>query len=326
MAQEANVIIYGLLVQQESVFSGSVVFDLGADGDGINVTELPEFAINYQHAGERPSPQGTEGKIKRQAPTGRTVEGTIKSEMAGSELPYSATTASNLPPLNALIEASGFSGSIEGTSVIYKRNPVDEAFSLAARLFSRDTVRDVAGGYCSFNWGFEEPGAPVIAEFTLMGIVSRPSASLTFPTIVYPDQDPPRAIDVALTLNGSSSLVVRSANMVDGRDLATPRIDANSAQGSIGFAVGRFDYQLTVVVEATTAVFDAYQLRDDATEIAASITFGDVAGNILAWSWPQCVITEVNEQDDGPVAMLELVIDIHNSNPALRDDLTITFS
>ena len=326
MAQEANVIIYGLLVQQESAFSGSVIFDSGSDGDGINVTELPEFTVNYQHAGERPSPQGTEGKIKRAAPTGRTVEGTIRSELAGSELPYSASTASNLPPLNALIEASGLSGSIEGTSVIYKRNPLDQAFSLAARLFARDTVRDVAGGYCSFNWGFEEPGAPIIAEFTLAGIVSRPSSSLTFPTIIYPDQDPPRAVDVSLTINGSSSLVVRSANMVDGRDLATPRSDANSSQGSIGFAVGRFDYQLTVVVESTISVFDAYQLRDDASEFAASITFGNVAGNIVAWSWPQCTLIEVNEQDDGPTAMVELILDIHNSNPALRDDMVIAFS
>lgn len=324
--QESNVIIYGLLVQQEATFSASVSFDTGSDGDGINVVELPEFTINYQHAGERPSPQGTEGKIKRAAPTGRTVEGTIRSELAGSESPYGADTASNLPPLNALIEASGFSGSINGSSVIYVRNPIDQAFSVAARLYARDTVRDVAGGYCSFNWGFEEPGAPIIAEFNLMGIVSQPVSSLTFPTIIYPDQDPPRAVDVALTLNGSSSLVVRSANMVDGRDIATARIDANSSQGSRGFAVGKFDYQLTVVVEASTSVFDAYQLRDDATEFAASITFGSVAGNIIAWSWPQCTIIEVNEQDDGPTAMLELVIDMHNSNPGLRDDITITFS
>lgn len=324
--QESNVIIYGLLVQQEATFSASVSFDTGSDGDGINVVELPEFTINYQHAGERPSPQGTEGKIKRAAPTGRTVEGTIRSELAGSEAVYGADTASNLPPLNALIEASGLSGSINGSSVVYVRNPIDQAFSVAARLYARDTVRDVAGGYCSFNWGFEEPGAPIIAEFNLMGIVSQPVSSLTFPTIIYPDQDPPRAVDVALTLNGSSSLVVRSANMVDGRDIATARIDANSSQGSRGFAVGKFDYQLTVVVEASTSVFDAYQLRDDATEFAASITFGSVAGNIIAWSWPQCTIIEVNEQDDGPTAMLELVIDMHNSNPGLRDDITITFS
>jgi len=326
MAQEANVTIHGLLVQQETAFSGSVVFDSGSDGDGINVVELPEFTINYQHAGERPSPQGTEGKIKRAAPTGRTVEGTIRSELAGSELPYSAATASNLPPLNALIEASGLSGSINGTSVVYVRNPIDQAFSVAARLFARDTVRDVAGGYCSFNWGYEEPGAAIIAEFNLMGIVSRPVSSPTFPTIVYPDQDPPRAVDVALTLNGTSSLIVRSVNMVDGRDVATPRVDSNSSQGSRGFAVGKFDYQLTVVVEASASGFDVYQLRDDASEFAASITFGSVAGNIMAVSWPQCTIMEVNEQDDGPVAMWELVIDIHNSNPGLRDDIQYTFS
>ena len=324
-AVEANGVIHALLVQKEATYSGSVTFDSGSDGDGILVRELPEFTINYQHDGARPTPQGTEGKQRRNPPTGRTFEASIITEFAGLELVYSASMR---PPQNALIEAAGFSGSNEGNSVLYKRNSLDQAFSVAVLFESRDTLRRVAGAYADFEWGFGEPGEVGLATFNLVGLVTRPTSSngTLIDDVVYGDPSPPRAVDVSLTINGDATLKVRSANFVLGRDVSTPRLDANSADGHCGFAVGEQDAMFTCVVEAVPDDFDAYLLREDGTEFAASITIGEDVGNIYSFSFPTCQIVEVNEQLDGPVAMWELVISIHNSNPGNRDDIQITFS
>jgi len=321
MPQEANVVIYDLMVEAEPSYSGAVAFDPAADG--LNVTALPEFAVNYQHAGDRPAPQGTEGKIKRVAPTGRTVEGTIMSEVAGAEATYSLSVT---PRHHDLIQASGFSGSFESNSWVYKRNAIDQAYSVAAQLFARDTVRTVAGGLCDLAFTIEEAGATGMAEFTLAGIVSLPEASGTIPSITHPDENPPIATDIQFTIDGVTDLCLRSVNFQLQRDVSTPRTNANSSQGLCGIAAGRMDPILTVVVEANPATFDAYAYRDAATEFAASFTVGDTAYNTYAFSFPTCTIMAVNEQDDGPVAMWELVIDIHNSNPGNRDDIQWTFS
>lgn len=325
---EANGVIGALLIQQEGSYSQSVTFDSGSDGDGALVRELPEFIINYQHDGDRPTPQGTEGKQRRNAPTGRTVEVSFVTEMVGAEVVYTSSAPTVLPPQNAYIQASGFSGSIEGSSVIYKRNSMDAAFSIAALFESRDTLRRVAGAYCDMEWGFSEPGEVGLATFNLVGLVTRPTASdgTLLADVIYSDPNPPRAVDVALIVSGNTSLVVRSANFTLQRDISTPRLDANSVDGHAGFAVGRQDAIFTVVVEADPDGFDAYLLREDATEFATSITIGNVAGNIYAFSFPTCQLIEVNEQLDGPVAMWELVINIHNANPGNRDDIVLTFS
>ncbi len=327
-AVEANGVIHALLVQKEASYSGSVTFDSGSAGDGILVRELPEFVINYQHDGDRPTPQGTEGKQKRNAPTGRTVEASIVTEFVGAEAVYTASAPTVLPPQDAFIEAAGFSGSLEGNTVVYKRNAIDANTSIAALFESRDTLRRVAAAYCDMEWGFGEPGEVGLATFNMVGLVTRPTASAgtLIADVVYDDPNPPRAVDVSLTINSNTSLVVRSANFVLQRDVSTPRLDANSADGHAGFAAGRQDSKLTVVVEADPDGFDAYLFRENAVEFASSLTIGDVAGNIYAFSFPTCQLTEVNEQLDGPVAMWELIVNIHNANPGNRDDITITFS
>lgn len=327
-AVEANVVVRALLVTKEPSYSGSVTFNSGSDGDAINVRALPELVVGYTHDGARPTPAGTEGKQRRSAPSGRNITGPIETEMGGSELPYGAATASNLPPLNALILASGFSGSIEGSSVIYKRNSIDQAFSAAMLLESRDTLRKAVGCYFDMTWGFEEAGAVGIAVFTAAGLTSRPTASdgTLLNDVVYPDLNPPRAVDVNLTINSNTTLKVRSANFALQRDVSTARADANAADGFAGFAVGQMDATFTVVVEADPDNFDAYKLAEDATEMAGSITIGDTAGNIYAFSFPTMTLMPVEEQDDGPIAMWQLVFDIHNSNPGNRDDVILTFS
>jgi len=317
---EANVIIYDLMIEQEPSYSGSVTF-VPAE-DGISVAALPEFNVNYQKSGERPAPQGTEGKIKRTAPTGRTIEGIILAEVGGAEATYSISVT---PSLHDLIQASGFSGSFEGASWIYKRNSVDEAFSFAAQLYARDTVRTVAGGLADLSYTIEA-GDTGRAEFNCVGLVGIPSASTTIPTITHSDQNPPIGTNIQLTVNGYSDFCLRSANFNLQRDVSTARMNANSTNGMCGFAPGRLDPTMTIVVEANPADFDAYALRDAATEFEVSFTVGDVAYNTYSFAFAQCTMLEVNEQDDGPVAMLELIIDIHNSTPALRDDVVWTFA
>jgi len=326
MSQEANVVIYDLMVELEPTYSGSVTLDPTEDGIA-NLTELPTFNVVYQHTGERSPGQANAGKLRRRQPTGRSIEGTVALELAGAT--SFSLAAGDVPVAHDLYQMAGFSASLEGGSWIYKRHPIEEAYSGEMLLFGRDTARYVKGAYANLEISFEEPGAALVGTFNVVGISGVPFASATIPTITHADVVPPSAVCLNLNVSGTvevTDLVLRSATLTLDRDITTPRTDANSCQGISGFAAGRFNPTLTLVVEAEPSKFDAYLYRDLASEFAITFSIGDETYNTIAVTANQATLMEVNEQDDGPVAMWELVWDVHNSSAELYDDVVITHS
>lgn len=323
MAANFSVDVYGVVVAAEPSYSGSVSF--GTTGVP-NVIEEPLATIAYADTGERRMTNAE--KVKRLTPTARTGELPLSVELVGTGSAYTAVTD---VPHHVLLQAAGFSGSFEGSSVIYKRNAADAAYSLAAKIWDRHTSRILAGGLSNFEFGFENPGEPLKAMFNIVGVATVP-VTLSAGTwasevaaLSYEYFEPPRATNISFTLNSVTSLVVRSFQFTLDRDLGTNRLDANTAQGTHGFAVGRVNPTCNVTIEATDDI-DPFSLRDLGTEFEVTLVVGTDAGNIITASIPQAVIIDITEGADGPVATWDLQLDVHNSLPGLRDDLTLTFS
>ena len=322
MSQDRSTQVYGLLIQSESVYGGGAALDPATDMIPIIGDTVPEFNITYAHEGDARMISGR--KVKRFKPTGLVIEGTFQTEVGGLDgaTSYSLTVR---PPLHIPVQTAGYSGSFQGSDWIYKRNPVDTWSSCAARLYGNGTQREMSGSYCDVVWSFEEAGAPLIAEFTIRGMGSVPTAA-TFPTTVaYTMYDTPIATDVTWTIDSVTTLVVRSMELVSGRDISQNRLDANATTGIAGIAPSDIpDSTWKITVEASDD-FDAFTYRDLATEFAASMIFGSTAGQNCGFTAATCVIIEVNEASDGNVSTWELLVDIHNSDPGQRDDLTLTF-
>ena len=324
MASEKNILVLGLLADNESSYSGSI--SLSTTTDGIHVAELPEFTIDYAYDGARPSPQGTAGVQRRVGPSGRTTTGTVSIEGKGKGSSYSSVN-DTVNSLHPFIQASGLSGSFSGSSWVYQpTDPNSTQYSLAMDVYTRGEKREIRGAYCNMSIATDNP-APPLFKFETQGIIGLPTTSAA-PTISYPSASvlPPKAVDVQFTVGGVSSLIIKSFEFNMNRDVA-PRMNINSNSGHAGFSPNRRNPTLNVVVEATAlATYDPYTAFANGTSAAVSLTVGSTTGNKYTINAPQCVISALTDEADGPSATWNITFEAYATTPAANDDITITFS
>lgn len=321
MAAEKNVLVYGLLAAVESTYSGSTTLSTGSHG--IQVAEYPTLTISHLYDGARPSPDGVLGSQRRNGASGRYAEGSIVIEGKGTGTAYSASVT---PAIHPFLLASGYSGSVSGGAWTY-RHPAASTTptSLALRAYSRGEVRTIRGAYANMSVNADGAATPLFT-FDVQGLVDLPSTH-TFPTITYSDTSvvPPKAEGVTFSLNGVSSLKVRSFSFAENREIVQ-RPALTDSNGIAGFAPARRNPQLTVTIEACDlATLNPYNLFNAGTQMSCSLQVGSVAYNRYSISCDQAQLSSYEDGEDGGVATWTLVLDLPSTGPSANDDVVWTW-
>lgn len=325
MASDKNVLALAILAKTEASYGA--VTSVSAATDGIHIVDHPEFTLSYTYDGSQGTVPGTAGVFRRNAPSGRFATGKVKIYAKGLGNPYS--TGSTPPSIHPFLLASGLSGSYAAGVYSYQPyalspNPVSGS-SVYIEAYRRGEKWPLTGGYCTFTLGTSNAAAPIF-EFDVSAVTTIPTDAAP-PTPVYPATSvvPPKAENVTLSIGSWTSAKVRSVKFELGRELHA-RTDIASLAGHAGFAPGARKPKFTVVVESPAlSVFDAYTNMSNATVLPVSLTVGSVSTNKYQLLMSQSILTNVNPQEDGPVATWELVFQPTTSTLTSNDDFVLNF-
>jgi hypothetical protein len=164
-------------------------------------------------------------------------------------------------------------------------------------------------------------------DFEFDGICATPT-DVTLPgTLAYRNiaQNPAQFSGAALTINGVSSLIVRSWEFDYGRS-RSQRMDGVTSTHA-GFAPGDRDSTFTVTLEATPlSTFNPYSLQAAGTEMA--VVFGtDQTTQYERWQFTlaQAQLTDVTESEDDKAMLWELTFKPNVSAPGQQDDVSLVW-
>lgn len=314
------VTLFGLLLKTEASYNAGGA--LSTPSDGVLLMEPAKMPYSYAHEGERGRAPGNGGRLRRGRPSGLHTEFEVKVEGRGRSDLYSATNIAS--DLHNLLRISGHSATLDATlgAEKYTFAPVSDVAQMASGVaegYARGQKYPMQGLYATWGWEIDGPGF-MVHTFNLSGLVSLP-ADASVPAIAYLDTDPPKAVNVGLTLGGWAGGVVRSASFTQGRSKSA-RANINSA-GHQGFAPGGREPEIKVTIEAVAlATFNPYQLRDAGTVIDFGLAVGNVKYNIQDFKAPRCQIVGVEEGEDENTATWELTLQPYASTPGALDDYT----
>lgn len=309
---------WALLAKLEGSYGGGGV--LAAASDGILVTEPPMVDLDYAHDGTR-NGSWPGGNAKRVAKSGRYGTLPVATEFTGAGSAYSASA---VPNIHALLRALGYSATLDATAAAEKYTYAPGTpGSLVLDAYAAGEKRTLKGVYGqSLAIAADGPVVPAVSA-ELMGFCDALPADASVPAVTYPNVQPPKATNITLSINAVTSLVVRSFNFSVEQPL-TARLDENSG-GHKGFAYGNQVARLEAVVEAVAlSTLNPYNLADAQTAFATSLQIGSTQYNRLKLAASQAQLSEVEDQDDGPVALWSLVLELQASAPGLLDTHTLT--
>lgn len=329
-APKSNV-VYGLLAKVESTYG---TYNSPASGtDGIQVAEMVEIERQYGFDGKRGGQPGNMGPLRRVAPQGATYRPALKIEDKGPGVAYSASAFSK--DSHALLLAGGMTATLDATggSEKYTYVPtlitaaptsVSLAYYCRANTAGNAEIWQAKGVYT--DWTYEVATAgPAMWTFNTFGVENAAPAEGAFPTITYTYGTivPPVASPLSLTINGVSSLVIRSAKVTAGRAVQERFPDLNSAGAHAGFdGRGRMEPVFSFVCEAPLfATSNLWSLHNAGTSFAASFQVGTVQYNRRIWTFAQAQVTEVKPSADGAVELLEITCAPYGSTPTANDFL-----
>lgn len=315
-----SVIGHGTLVKNEAEYGQGSAFSTAADG--AQCVEPPTLEVAYTYEGERPAPPGTAGRQALASPVGEHCSGSIACEIRGAGVAY---TSSITPPnIHALLRASGFSAAFDSGAWTYTPTPISEDYATAAlRVYTRTERLDVVGALCDYEISSED-GAPLRISFEFQGLPTAP-VNEPLPAITYNSTLPPSATNIGFQWGSVTGLVVRSLQLTGNREIA-PRLDINAADGHAGFAAGRREPSLNIVVESTDLTnFNPYEEKKQKTVVPFSFQVGSEVGNRFTVSG-NAQVMNVQREEDGPVATWNIEIAIVNTTPFANDDLAFVLS
>jgi hypothetical protein len=318
--------IFGVRAKIETTYGTNSV---PAAIDAIQLAENPQLAVAFANDGARAMPPGTMGSQNRVVPSGRTGETTLKFEPVGYGTAYSAT---NLPRGHALLRASGLDAAVVVTggaeTVTYTPTPGPTGFaSVSADLFARGQQYAMAAILGDLTIGAVGPVVPM-AEVAIKGLVSA-ITDAAVPSLTYTPWlalAPPKAVNIAFTINGVSTLIVKSWQLKMNRALGA-RLDQNSG-GHAGWASGVRAPTLEIEIEnPAIATFDPNALRLSAATMAATLTIGTTQYNkyTLATS-NQAQIVEVSDGAEDPTATVKFKLQLNPSALGANDEFSLLFN
>lgn len=253
----------------------------------------------------------------------RMYECTIKTELKGS-----GTAGTAYAPLGALLQASGFTETVNaGTNVIYapSSTPVANFYgpgkSCTVEIFKDGVKHQLVG--CMANAKFTiEVNKYAYVEFSVKGVYAAPSD--TSPgTMTYLSQKPAVVVGASLTLAGLSAIA--SKLEIDCGNEVVERPSLSAATGLLGLMisarkpVGMADPEMESVA---THPFIANLIAG--TEGATSVQVGATAGNICTLSLPKTQYMDVSYGDRNGILTAELSLQFNQSSG--DDWLTLTMT
>ena len=319
-----NVLVSALLAKLETSYNAGASFNNATDGL-LAVEPQPVFTIDYAYDGKRSTPAGNVGTTLRNAARGRSTGGKVTVEARGAGQAYSPSV---LPPMHALLRASGMSATVNNGVVTYSPDSATTATpaSVALRLFRRGEQYDVTGALATFTLGSTSADAPAF-EFDIKGLINLP-VDAACPDIAYPDEAiiPPTNTGINLQIGNYANPIVKTwkFDLVRAID---PALNISNVNGHAGFNPNRRAPKLTVTIESSLlGTFNPYTAQNNGTILPVTFTVGSVAGNMYTVSLPHAQITDCKMKDEGPVACWDLTFDAGTSATATNDDVLISFS
>lgn len=330
------VTIYALLAKLEASYGAG-----GAPSpttDGILLEERPKLTLAYANDGARPATGLALGHQRRVKPTGATVSFSAKHAAKGAGAAYSASV---WPSPHVLLRAAGFDAAVDvtGGAEKYTYTPTPGPTGYASAVLSaylRGELMPITGALADLtSWSFDGPHVPVF-EFALQGLRGAISDA-NVPAVTYPGLalDAPRAVNVAFTLGNLTGAVVRKAMLKFGREIS-PRLDVNAGGGHAGFAPGARKPMLEVTYETpalaltpftAASTIDPYSLYEAGTEVAASLNIGSTQYDKYNWAFAKAQVAQAPEEDeDGPVALTKLTLQLNPSTIGANDELSLVFN
>jgi hypothetical protein len=317
---------WAVLAKIESAYGTDIT--PAANADGVLVIERPEVEKSFMHNGERGAQAGTGGMASGVAASGPKGETSLMCECHGGGAAYSASV---FPSIHTLLLMAGFEATVDTTpssetwTYVPESGPTDFD-SGSVYCYVRGQLEKLLGAYCDMSVSVDGPAVP-IWEFAVQGIrdvetdVAVPAVSGGYPAGT---NLPPKATNIALTLNSVSSFKVRGFTLNLNRELGD-RADDNDA-GYAGLSPGRRSPTLEVVVESTAlATFNPYSLWLAGTLFSTSLTVGSVQYKKWTITAAQSRIIDVSEDDDGPTATWTITLELSTSDAVTEDDISILF-
>ena len=319
--------IYGLRAKLETTYGTS---STPAATDAIQLSELPQLAVAFANDGMRALPPGTMGNQNRVVPSGRTGKTNFKFEPVGFGTAYSAA---NLPRGHALLRACGLDAAVVTTggleSVTYTPTPGPSSFaSVTADLFARAQQYTLLGAMGDFSLGSVGPTIPIF-DGSFEGLLTSAIVDAAVPALTYTPWSAlaaPKSVNIALSLNGVTSLVVKSWLLKMNRKIGS-RLDQNSG-GHAGFAGGGRGPTLELEVETPAiATADYHALRLLGTTLSASLTIGSTQYNkYTIASSNQAQVVDVAEGAEDPVSTTKVTLQLNPSALGANDEFSILFN
>jgi hypothetical protein len=334
--------VLGLMAKEEATYGTPVALAGATDGVQLQYPDRnigAPLRISYDFDGDLGPSVASLATIKRVAQSGRSVAGPLPTRARPGGAAYSASV---VPSVHRLLKAAGYDATLDATGgaekYTYAPTAPGPAFtSLTSELYTRGEKWPVTGLISDLKIDFANP-APPIWTFDIMSILSALPTDAAVPAITYPLQAvaPPLASSIALTLGNftSANAVVMSGGFALTRQMF-PRIALSNGAAHLGFIPGGRDPLLKVVLESTAltgggagtaaATFNPYDLRELGLSVAVTLQFGTTQFNRYKIVCPQAQVIDAVEQNNGPIATVELTIKPFASTAVANDDHTIVF-
>jgi len=334
-APKTNV-VYGLMGDVESQYG--TLPTLTVANHGIQLAEQPEISDDWGFDGARGPNPGSGDTQLRTTPVGRIIRPmAFKIENKGGGAAYSASVKPR--DLSVALRCGGFVQTLDATGGNEKytytfTSPVGVPSSGGFEAYCRGTTAGtgekwpINGAYIDSLQYDVLDGKPGMWSGNLQGRLNAAPSEVTWPVIVYaPTVLVPTSAPLVLSVNGVTSLVIRSLSLRTGRKVQARFPDQNAASGHGGFHPGDRAVEVEFLMESSLfATFNPYSLRELGTVFAVSFQTGATQYNRTKFALPQCQVSaDPTPEVDGQVSLTRVTCSAHSSTSVLSDSLTVTF-
>lgn len=325
-------LVYGVLFKKESTYNTAVTPAAGSDGVHLQFSDRHQASLGveaFDFDGSLGPSLSSLGESARVAPSGKSISADLPMRFRG---PGAAYSASVLPDGFALMEAAGFTWTLDSTSSSesYTAAPTGDVANPAsgtAYYYGHGELRKSAGTICDWSYTFDNQ-APPMHTFRALGVYSGTLTDVAVPSITYPNADvvPPLAGQITLSIGGVTSLIVYSGSFQLGRSIDNPRVPLNGTGTHLGFLPSGRSPRLRLVVERPALTTYNYETkRDTAASEAVELTFGSTQYNMWTHSFPQAQLISATPTTRNSVATLDLEFAACVSAPDEEDDMEIVW-
>lgn len=334
--------VLGALAKIETTYGTSVALTTTTDGLQLSFPDRnvgAPLTISYAFDGKVGVNPGNMSDLPLATPGGKSFTGDLPVRFKGFGAAYSAANKPSLADI--LLRISGFSSTLVTTSgsesYTYAPQSVTAAYASASMgMYARGELWPLKGVIANWGYTFDNPGPPT-HTFSISGIANGDVTDVTLPSITYPNLtvEPPTANGIAMVIGSFTTNAVVYAGSFNLNRTIEPRVALTSGTGHEGFIPGGYSPEFNVTVEATAFVgspfhtsagLDPIKLREAATKITVSVTFGSTQYNRWTHTLSNAQLYNVQPSANGRAGCWDLTFKPSSSTPISLDDLSVVFN